>query len=149
MLSALVFSSGIIALNYLSNRLTVRTCIFNVEIIIHLQRGFKLAHGRGSFLRCLHSFSSSCPSQPANPVLFLNIFLQVSMLLGKGLTEMLLMPQAYRDVDTFSNRREMGWAELGTSVHPEGPCWEEARSCQTRSWLGALPVSLEWPDPTT
>lgn len=102
------FFSGIIALNYLSNRLTECTCIFNVEIIIHLQKGFKLAHGRGSFLGCLHSFLAAALPQPVNPVLFMNIFLQISVLLDKGLIEMLLMPQACRGFDIFSNRNQMG-----------------------------------------
>lgn len=83
MLSALVFFNSIIALNYLSNRLTVCTCIFNVEIIIHLQKGFKLTHGKGSFLGCLPFFIAAALPQPVKPVLFLNIFLQVSTLLSR------------------------------------------------------------------
>ena len=65
---------------------------------------------------------------------------------------MLLMPEAYRDFDTLSNGKEIRQAEMWTSVHPEGPCrvrGKVAASCQTRSWLGALPVSLEWRDPTS
>lgn len=77
------FFNGIIALNYLSNRLTVCTCIFNVEIIIHLQKGFKLAHGRSSFLGCLPFFIAAALPQPVKLVLFLKIFLQVLTLLSR------------------------------------------------------------------
>lgn len=87
-----------------------------------------------------------------NPALVLNIFLQVSMLLGRGLIETLLTPQADGDFDNLNKEREIGWAEMGTSVPPEGPCrvcGEEVRCCQSRSWLGALPISLKWPDPAT
>lgn len=83
MLNALFFFNGIIALNYLSNRLTVCTCIFNVEIIIHLQKGFKLAHGRSSFLGCLPFFMAAALPQPVKLVLFLKIFLQVLTLLSR------------------------------------------------------------------
>lgn len=83
MLSALGFFNSIIALNYLSNRLTVCTCIFNVEITIHLQKGFKLAHRRSSFLGCLPFFIAAALPQPVTLILFLKIFLQVLTLLSR------------------------------------------------------------------
>lgn len=61
--------------------------------------------------------------QPVNPVLSLNIFLWVLMLLDKGLAETLLMPQAYGDFDNLGHRREIGWADMETMVHPERPHW--------------------------
>lgn len=51
---------------------------------------------------------------------------------------------ACRDFDRLSNRREIRWVEMGTPVHPAGPCSECREEDQ-----GALPGSLKWPDPTT